>query len=401
MIKRGLIEQIFSAFSIERWNDHPRTAQFTEMDKQAHKAIIAYAIARTEEDRGATVQWERLIEGGIFEFLHRVVVTDIKPPVFHRLMADGLQKQKLNSWVLDQLHPLLWSLPQGVLDRCIAYFQEDHSTLERRILSAAHYLASRWEFSFIYSWSQPLYGIEKTHRQIMEEIERHRDLAAVAQCLQSIESGSQEGLYGFISLVGQLRFQKRWAQVQRIPATSVLGHLLMVALLAWLVSLEIGAGATRRRNNFYCGLLHDLPEVLTRDIVSPVKRSVQGLEELIKDLEKQSLQETIFPLIPPSWREDLLYLVADEFCNRIRPGGQVQRLDRDLGPGDDAPELDGIDGSVVEICDKLSAFIEASQSISMGVSSSYLREGRRRIAKEFGQRSLPGFDVGILFDYFS
>lgn len=41
MIKRGLIETIFSAFSIERWNDHPRTAQFTEMDKQAHKAIIA------------------------------------------------------------------------------------------------------------------------------------------------------------------------------------------------------------------------------------------------------------------------------------------------------------------------------------------------------------------------
>ena len=32
MISKGLMELIFSASSIERWNDHPRTAQFTEID---------------------------------------------------------------------------------------------------------------------------------------------------------------------------------------------------------------------------------------------------------------------------------------------------------------------------------------------------------------------------------
>ncbi len=401
MIKRGLIELIFSAFSIERWNDHPRTSQFSEMDKQAHKALIAYVIARTEQDRGASVDWEKLIQGGIFEFLHRVVVTDIKPPVFHRLMADQKLQRQLNGWVLDQLQPLLGALPGGVMDRCSDYFlEEPRNCLERRILSAAHYLATRWEFSFIYSWSKPLYGIERTHRQIMDEIESHKDLAAVAQCLESISSGDSQGLYGFISLMGQLRFQKRWTQFQRIPATSVLGHLLMVAQLCWFTSLEIGAGATRQRNNFYCGLFHDLPEVLTRDIVSPVKRSVQGLEELIKELERQSVQEAIFPLIPQPWREDLLYLIADEFSNRIRPGGRVELLQRDLGPEDDGAELDGIDGALVELCDKLSAFIEASQSIRMGVSSPGLRESRRRIAQTFGRRRISGCDLGVLFDYF-
>jgi len=66
MINRSLIERIFSAASIERWNDHPRPIQFTELAKQAHKMIIAYVIARHEEDQGTTIQWHALIEGGIF-----------------------------------------------------------------------------------------------------------------------------------------------------------------------------------------------------------------------------------------------------------------------------------------------------------------------------------------------
>ena len=46
-------------------------------------------------------------------------------------------------------------------------------------------------------------------------------------------------------------------------------------------------------NDFLCGLFHDLPEVLTRDIISPIKRSIQGLDDLIKDIEKRQVAEKI------------------------------------------------------------------------------------------------------------
>ena len=49
-----------------------------ELDKQAHKFIIAYFIAKLEDD----INFTHLIEAGIFEFLRRVVVTDIRPDVF-------------------------------------------------------------------------------------------------------------------------------------------------------------------------------------------------------------------------------------------------------------------------------------------------------------------------------
>jgi len=87
MISKGIIDRLFDAASIQRWNDHVRPVKFTELDKQAHKMIIAYVLARSEEsDKGVKIHWKELIEGGIFELLQRVVLTDIKPPVFHRMM---------------------------------------------------------------------------------------------------------------------------------------------------------------------------------------------------------------------------------------------------------------------------------------------------------------------------
>ena len=51
MIKKSLIEFIFEAGSIERWNDHIRPSRgFTELDKQAHKMLCAYVLANLCED---------------------------------------------------------------------------------------------------------------------------------------------------------------------------------------------------------------------------------------------------------------------------------------------------------------------------------------------------------------
>ena len=80
MINPRIIDYIFSSASIQRWNDYPRMVGLVELDKQAHKFIIAYFIAKHEND----INYTHLIEAGIFEFLRRVVVTDIRPDVFRK-----------------------------------------------------------------------------------------------------------------------------------------------------------------------------------------------------------------------------------------------------------------------------------------------------------------------------
>ena len=44
--------------------------------------VYAYTLGKINKN----TDWRKLIEGGIFEFLHRLLLTDIKPPVYHKLM---------------------------------------------------------------------------------------------------------------------------------------------------------------------------------------------------------------------------------------------------------------------------------------------------------------------------
>ena len=64
MINPKLIDIIFSAASIQRWNDYPRMVELVELDKQAHKFIISFFIAKLEKN----INYTHLIEAGIFEF---------------------------------------------------------------------------------------------------------------------------------------------------------------------------------------------------------------------------------------------------------------------------------------------------------------------------------------------
>ncbi|MDR3230894.1 MAG: HD domain-containing protein [Synergistaceae bacterium] len=399
MITRSLLEHIFSAASIERWNDHPHPAVFTELGKQAHKMVIAWVLAKHEEDAGRPIDWTALIEGGIFEFLHRVVVTDIRPPVFHKLMEHRDTREQLNEWVYKNLERDLCALSAPLALRFREYHRGDDSTPERQILRSAHYLATKWEFDFILSWSAGMYGIEQTQLEIESQIE-YIGIAVAREILLHPKSSK---LWGFISLVGQLTFQKRWAQTPRVPQTSVLGHLLFVAIAAWMVSLEIGACPRRARNNFFGGLFHDLPEVLTRDIISPVKASVEGLDELIRGYEQKAMEERIFPLLPESWHDELRYYTEEEFTNKTRNANFVDPMQRHRGdiPAEfNRDEYNPLDGHIVETCDKLAAFMEASVSIRTGVHPQALEDGRRHLRERFAGTVICNWPVGQLFDLF-
>ncbi|HYB19676.1 MAG TPA: HD domain-containing protein [Thermodesulfobacteriota bacterium] len=397
MISKGIIDRLFDAASIQRWNDHVRPVKFTELDKQAHKMIIAYVLARSEEsDKGVKIHWKELIEGGIFELLQRVVLTDIKPPVFHRMMEK--KGRELNEKVLETLEADLESLSGDFLDKFEKYLLEkDYSAIEKKILKAAHFLATNWEFRIIYHVSSFIYGIEKTKEALENQIEDHYDLIGV----QKISSGKKS--FGFIDLCGQLRFQQRWAHSARIPETSVLGHLLIVAVLSYFCSVEFRATPKRIYNNFFAGLFHDLPEALTRDIIAPVKRSVTGLDQIIKDYEKVQVEEKLLPLLPSSWHEELVYFIEDEFENKIIIDGAVKKgiSCEEISKKYNHDRFSPVDGHIIEACDQLAAFREATLSIEQGIESKSLKKAKRDLYESYKRKKVGGVNFGQIFDYFN
>ena len=397
MLSKKFIEFLFEGAHIQRWNDHIRPNGFTELDKQAHKMMILYILAKYEEqDHGAQLNWRALIEGGIFEFMHRIILTDIKPPIYHELMR--VHGRKLNAWIYSQLERRVPELDEVFFDKLKRWFDyPEENRLEKKLLRAAHYLATQWEFGIIYHFNQAIYGIDATKAAIESNIEDHYDLAGVQKI--SLKGKTSK----FIDLVGQLRFQKRWAQSPRVPETSVMGHVLIVAILGYFCAAEIGACDERIVNDFLCGLFHDLPEVLTRDIISPVKTSVEGLDDLIKDIEKRQVAEKLLPLLPWGWHEEIIYFTQNEFTNRIMLDGVPTEVSEEELNGKynvDGHGYKAVDGRMLKGCDHQAAFVEAYLSTEYGITSKHLLNGMADLREKYKNKTIAGINFGAVYDEF-
>ena len=395
MLTKSFIEFLYEAAHIQRWNEHIRPSGFTELDKQAHKMMIVYVLARHEEDdHGAEINWRLLIEGGIFEFMQRNALTDIKPPIFHEMMR--VYGKELNEWVYQELRRRIPDIQDDFMQKMQRYFEEPgYAAMEKKLLRAAHYLATKWEFELIYHFNEGIYGSEDTKALIENELEDHYDLAAVKKLALKGKSSK------FIDLVGQLRFQKRWAQSPRVPETSVMGHVLLVAIMGYFCAVKLHACDERIVGDFLCGLFHDLPEVLTRDIISPVKRSVPGLDELIKKIEERLVAEKILPLLPYSWHEDILYYTQNEFSNRVRINGKTEQTTiEEINAKYNGPGYHAIDGAVLKGCDNLAAFVEVWLSQRYGISSPRMEEGERAIRAQYKDKVIGGINFGRVYDEF-
>ena len=384
MINPKIIEYIFSSASIQRWNDYPRMVDLVELDKQAHKFIIAYFIAKLEDD----INFTHLIEAGIFEFLRRVVVTDIRPDVFRKALQQ--KSKEINTWVVGKLKSSIENIENGNFLQKFEEFLNDPNMYkkERFILKAASYLSTKWEFSIVYQTSQFLSDIEDVKKAVDAEIEDYYELIGVRKIALN------KKLAKIVDLSGRLRFQKRWAQTPRIPETSVLGHMLTVALFSYFYSLQQKACDKRLQNNFFTALFHDLPEALTRDIISPVKYSVDELSEIIAEYEVAKIEDDILPNIPINIQEEFSYIlgiskgIKEEFANKVKIDGNITEVD-DINKYN-LDKYEAIDGLALKQCDKLSAFVEASLSISHGIKSKELISGKKEILK--GLKEINGVD---------
>lgn len=391
MIRKALLLKIFDAAYMQRWNDKVRPVEMIELDKQAHKMIIAYFLGKFEENT-KRFNWIEIIEGGIFELLQRLVITDLKPPIFYKIKQDTKKYRQLNEWAYNEIKPLISPLGKDFCKRFQDYFLNTEDTLNKRILSAAHFYATKWEFNIIERTNPEGYEIPAIKQSLAEKQDKYSDLKGMAQLKEHVRYRN------FIDLCGQLRFQSRWAKLHRIPKTSVIGHSLYVAILSYLFSLDINACERRCANNYFTGLFHDLPEVLTRDIISPVKRSIDGLSELIKQYEKEQMKKEVYDLIPKDWHSEIRMFTENEFDSIVTIDKKTKKMSsRDISDKYNKNKFNPRDGELVKAADSLSAFIEASAAIRNGSPNQEFQEAKLSFRNSYGKANIAGINFGEIY----
>ena len=354
-LNADILYYMFEAASMSRWNDHLRTLDLTELDKQAHKAVIAWAIAKSEEDAGRQVDWKAIVESCLFAFLERIALTDLKPQIYHKIASE--KRKEVSDYVLATFDSQVPDADEGFRDRFREYLYSPRDRREDGIIDAAHYLATKWEFDTIYDVNRSVYGIEKTRRSIYDQVGKFGYLAGVEDIVDS-----SSGLNRFVNTVGQLRFQQRWSRTPRVPKTTVLGHSVLVAFSVLLNDMDRGVAGRRLYFDFFSALFHDLPEVLTKDVITPVKNSVDGLRELLEETEHELVEAEIMPLIPAAWRPELGFMAYDPFSDSEEPPRN---------------------GRQIKACDMMGAWMEAHLSTRYGISNKTLRDGMAGAEKRF------------------
>ena len=401
MIQTKLALKLFEAFSIERWNDLVRPFDMVEMDKSGERMVLAYIIGKYEEERGAEIDWHWMMYASLFGLLKKIALCDIKAPVQRMIKSEYPEEyKKLDEWVISQYQDFIEDkeLFQQFSDYLLGkYLPKTEITL--RIYRAAHKYSTMREFEMI-SVVNEKSRLSKIEKEINEDIQPYLDLRGLQLLL------TKQKPYDFLMIIEQLRFQTRWNQTPRVPKTSVLGHCFFVAIFTLLLGRHQSVKFCPKReyNNYFSALFHDLPESVTRDIISPVKQATRELPAIVKKIEDEIVQRELVPLMESSYVDEILYFTSDEFDNRICDSNfqNVKEVSFDeLNSKFNSDEFNPVDGKLVRCADHVAAFIEADSSIKHGITSIHLTEGRNNIKKIYPAGCVVnGFPIGDFFDSF-
>ena len=430
-IRKSLLQFIFSGAYMKRWNDKLRLMEFIEIDKQAHKMITAWLLCRLKTrdmtpSEALSLEAE-VVEGGIFDYLFRLVITDIKPPVLYRIKENPAHYQRLAAWAVKEVEPHLRPLSEEFWQRFTSHVMQPRPQGPAAdVLGAAHLYASVWEFRRLRPLNEDFDDeLPDIAQRFQEQLAEYKDLPGMAELIAGLErplertaSGAgrenPSSLSRFANLCGQLRFQKRWSQTPRVPETSVMGHMFIVGCYAYFLSYALGACRTRRVNAFFCGLFHDLPELLTRDIISPVKKSFEGLDTLIREYEEAELDRRVFAPLRAERHADVVdrlgyYLgleTGSEFHNTVRLPGEdgrphIRREEYSVFHMEyNRDDCDPKDGDAVKVCDTLAAYIEAYTAIRNGITSDHIQQAFWRMREKNAKATIGNTHIGALFTDF-
>ncbi len=393
MIRKSFINKLFNGFSIQRWNDKLRPMELIQMDKHAHKMIIAYCLAKYEEERGTQFDWIDIIKGGIYELLKRIEISDIQSPVYKEISKNKELVKKLYDHVYKSLEPVIGN--NAIKEEIRLYLTEPDfiNRNSRRILDAAHRYSSYWEFQIIRNMNPSGYQINDIEKELANDLETFRDLDGIEKLHKN------HHIKNFIDLCGQMRYQIRWGHIPRVPKTSVLGHTMMVAALTYFMTMEI-ADPCRKRifNNFYGGIFHDLPEAVTRDIIKPVKESVSGMSEEIKKIEQKLAEAEIFPHIEKPWHRELKYFTENEFTSKVMIDDKIVNVSsEEISLKYNKNKYNPYDGELLGAVDNFSAFMEAWSSVQYGLTSDEMQEAMKNISNKYKDRTIAGIPIYELY----
>jgi len=304
MLTRGL--------SIIRWNNFPRVIDIKQIDNVGATLHTALFLAYHEEQ----ISWKKidklyLIKKIIFTSLADLILSDINsgtknyikkldPKIFDELYAQAYQ------------HFLKNEAPEALKKDFKEVLERTSMDLEDSIFLAAKKYVGYFEASmnarvFSEIYEVPFSDIKLELKTLSETLPSLKEL---------LRNTDQEK---YLAHIYRLSFSMRWNQYQRNTPISVMSHKVIVAYLSyviWMVGNEHGED-NDIEEMFMRAIYHDVPEVITWDIITPTKKAVLGFVELLEEVEKTMMDDYLFGYINPEYKNFLSPYILQPFDDEL------------------------------------------------------------------------------------
>ena len=171
---------------------------------------------------------------------------------------------------------------------------------------------------------------------------------------------------GFFALLSRMKRITRWALMRNMEKETIEGHSYQTAVLAHalcvIANTRCGQALTPERAALLA-LFHDVPEIITGDMPTPVKYGNDALQKAYKGIEKET-EKMLLGMLPNDLRPEYSFIENAEA----------------------EPEWE-----YVKAADTLSAYIKCREEVNMG--NREFEKAGKSIYKKLKALSLPALEI--------
>ena len=136
----------------------------------------------------------------------------------------------------------------------------------------------------------------------------------------------------FFALFSRMKHMNRWALMRNVTNENLSTHSLEVAAIAHALAV-IGNRRLGKRYNAdraaLLGVYHDMPEILTGDMPTPVKYHNTEIRRAFGEIEAAA-QQTILDTLPADMKEDFTPLISpdetDDLYKLVKAADKISAL---------------------------------------------------------------------------
>ena len=186
--------------------------------------------------------------------------------------------------------------------------------------------------------------------------------------------------YSFFAMLSRMKNIRRWALMRNTRSENICEHSHEVAVVAHALALLTNRHYGGQVDPNRCVMLavyHDVPEILTGDMPTPVKYSNPAIREAYRQVEVSACDK-LLEMLPQDLREEYVPLLLSE--------------------------EDSEEHRIVKAADKISALIKCIEEVSQGnrefasarrATEQAIRDMHLPAADEFLELYLPAYELPL------